>query len=539
MMLAHQCSARTYLALLVALLFSILLLTAHRLHNGYPIDLPHLPDGLRDHDAGAGQKDPQRDPEIETSSTEAGGSQSQAGASGTGSASSDFCGRDWEFLRSKDLGLTENIVYTRRCVKPLHGDVDRNALGNIKDPLISSTTNLNLNADCSREAPPPCEPLVLEVPPAFPEPNGQYGHLLFGIASTYERVKESLPVFAHWLADTGAQLLAVVADADDPVLKPDLKALEAQYRDHKVNATIVSPRFKESLPRKNTKDEKPKRPAAVEQLHFLLIRDMLEASTPQTQWLGVLDDDTFFPALHPLSVALSEHDHTKPAWLGALADNWISIKIWGYMAYGGAGTFLSVPLARELDPHLEDCVRETVVPSGDGMLRDCMYTRTTTKLTIVDDLYQNDIRGNPAGFFESGRRVLSIHHWKSWYQAPVSIMAAIARVCGDCFLQRWRFGTDTLLANGYSISVYRDGIDKIDLDRMESTFDEADGRFDFIYGPFRPRLPDDKKKSYQLEAVDGGFGKGEKFRQLYVHRSKRDEANTQAVDEVVELVWDI
>ncbi|KAL2151454.1 hypothetical protein VTH82DRAFT_6552 [Thermothelomyces myriococcoides] len=521
-MLAHQCSARSSLVLLVALLFTILLLSASRLQDGYPIDLPHLSDSLRDQQPGANQK------ETGTSAQ---------GQDGVGSPSANFCGRDWEFLHNQDLRLTENILYTRRCVKPVYGNVDRNLVGNVTEPLITSTTSLDLGAACSQVARPPCEPLDLDVPPAFPEPHGQYGHLLFAIASSSERVRDALPVFTHWLADSGAQLLAVITDADDPVHKPDLKALEAQYRDHNINATMISPRFKESLPRKNNKEEKQKRPATVSQLHFLMIRDMLEAVTPQTQWLGILDDDTFFPSLYPLSVALAEHDHTKSVWLGALSDNWVSNKIWGYMAFGGAGTFLSVPLAKELDPHLEDCVRETTVPSGDGLLRDCMYMHTTTKLTIVDGLYQHDIRGDPSGFFESGRRVVSAHHWKSWYKAPISIMAAIARVCGDCFLQRWRFGTDTLLANGYSISVYHDGLDKIDLNRMESTFDEADKRFDFSYGPFRPRLSEDEKKSYRLEAVDGGFGKGEKFRQLYVHRANKDD--NQAVDEVVELIWDI
>jgi hypothetical protein len=363
--------------------------------------------------------------------------------------------------------------------------------------------------------------------------------LVFGIASKYDRIQDSLPAFAHWLAGTGAQLVAVVGDADESP-KPNLRALETLYRNANVNATIIAPKQKESLPRINTKeDEKPRRPAAVEQLHFLLIRDMLDIATPQTQWLGVLDDDTFFPAMHPLDLALRQHDHTKPVWLGALSDNWSSIKNWGFMAYGGAGTFLSTPLAQQLEPHLEACVRETDVPSGDGLLRDCVYSRSTAKLTLVEGLYQHDIMGDAAGFFESGRRALSLHHWKSWYHAPVPLMAAVTDVCGDCFLQRWRFGKDTLLANGYSITVYREGLEKVLLDRMEGTFNEADGRFDFIYGPFRPRLGNDQKKSYRLEAVDGGTARGDYFRQLYVHRAKRDEEGTEPVDEVIELVWEV
>jgi hypothetical protein len=452
----------------------------------------------------------------------------------------DFCNNNWKYLLSKELDLTENFIYTRRCVKPAYGKVNRDAVASIAQPLIDGTTTLNTKASCTQFAPPPCEPITLEVPPPFPAHANQYGHLAFGIASNYERVQESLPSFAHWLAGTGAQLVAVIADADEEPAKKNLRALQTLYRDAGVNATIIAPKLKESLPRKDQNEgDKLRVPAAVEQLHFLLIRDILDISSPQTQWLGVLDDDTFFPSLEALHRALREHDHTRPFWLGALADNWISVKSWGFMAFGGAGTFLSMPLAKELEPQLESCVRETTVKTGDGMLRDCVYQRSATKLTLVEGLYQHDFMGDPAGFFESGRRALSLHHWKSWYRAPVVAMAAVAHVCGDCFMQRWRFAKDTMLANGYSITVYREGVDKVDLSRMEGTFNEADGRFDFVYGPFRPRLGNDQKKSYRLVGVDGGTKKGERLRQAYVYRAKRDEEGVEPVDEVVELVWEV
>jgi hypothetical protein len=514
MMLAHQCSARAYLAILVAVLLSVLLLTTHRLRIGSSLNLPHLTD-----------RPVTNKPEAEKPKT-----QPQAD-DGT---RADFCNNDWKFLRSKELGLSEKVIYTRRCVKPTYGNVNRDDLGKMADPLISGTTTLDMNADCSQLTPPPCEPLTLEVPRPFPPHAGQYDHLVFGIASTYERVETSLDSFVHWLAGTGAQLVAVISDADDENAKHNLRALETLYRSNGVNATIIAPKLKESLPNKEFNEgDTPRRPAPVEQLHFLLIRDMLDISTPQTQWLGVLDDDTFFPALDPLSRQLHEYDHTRPMWLGALADNWVSVKYWGFMAFGGAGTFLSMPLSKQLEPHLERCVRDATVKTGDGMLRDCIYQRSTTKLTLVDGLYQHDFMGDPSGFFENGRRALSLHHWKSWYQAPVVAMSAVAKVCGDCFLQRWRFAKDTLLANGYSITVYREGLDQLDLNRMEATFKEADGRYDFVYGPFRPKLGDDQKKSYRLLGVDGGTAKGDHFRQAYVHRAEG------GIDEVIELVWEV
>ncbi|KAK3291943.1 glycosyltransferase family 31 protein [Chaetomium fimeti] len=525
MMLAHQCSARAYLAVLIAVMLSVLLLTAHRLHIGTSLNLPHLVD-----------RPVTNKPEPEEPKT-----QQLADLDAQAAAQrADFCDNDWKFLRSKELGLSEKVIYSRRCVKPVYGNVNRDAVGKIADPLINDPVTLDMKADCGQFTPPPCEPLTLEVPRPFPPHADQYGYLAFGIASNYERVEKSLPSFAHWLSGTGAQLVAVIADADDDGAKHDLRALEKLYRDHGINATIIAPKLKESMPRKNHKEgDELRRPAAVEQLHFLLIRDMLDVSSPQTQWLGVLDDDTFFPALDPLSRRLHEHDHTRPLWLGALADNWISVKSWGFMAFGGAGTFLSMPLAKQLEPELENCIRETTIKTGDGMLRDCVYQRTATKLTLVDGLYQHDFWGDPSGFFESGRRALSLHHWKSWYKAPVVEMAAVAHLCGDCFLQRWGFGKDTLLANGYSITVYREGLDQLDLTRMEGTFRDADNRYDFVYGPFRPRLGDDQKKSYRLLGVDGGTEKGDRFRQAYVHRAKRDEEGIEPVDEVVELVWEV
>ncbi|KAK3307435.1 glycosyltransferase family 31 protein [Chaetomium strumarium] len=518
MMLAHQCSGRASFVFLVALLLILFLLTANRLHNGPSPAFPRL-----------------RGQWISVDDQQ----------SLIAEKPDNFCGRDFNLLRQGDLALTKSIVYSRRCIRPVHGNVDRAAVTNISTPLITSKTTLSLTAECATVEAPPCEPLTLHVPPNYPQE--QYPHLIFGVASSHDRLSESLPVFAHWLSGTGAQLVAVVSDADQVDSKFDLQSLEAEYRQHNIAATFIAPTQTVAIPRKDTTtDATPSSPAPVEQLHFLLIRDMLDRATPETHWLGVLDDDTFFPALHPLSAALREHDHTAPTWLGALADNFVSLRIWGYMAYGGAGTFLSVPLARQLAPHLESCIRETTVVSGDGMLRDCIYAYTTTKLTVVEGLYQHDIRGDAAGFFESGRRALSIHHWKSWYRAPVAQMAAVTRVCGDCFLQRWRFGSGTLLANGYSITTYRDGLlDSIDLGRVEGTWQEPDGKFDFVYGPFRPRLSEQEKKSYRLVAVDGEAQKGETFRQVYVHRaprkegSKGEDVETEGMmDEVVELIWE-
>lgn len=448
------------------------------------------------------------------------------------------CSPDAELLRSPRLGLSDTVVYTKRCVTPLRSARhDREVVANISAPLFSHRTTLDL-ATCSPHEPAPCEPLQLNVPEAYPAK--AYRHLIFGVASNLDRLNESLPAFAHWLAGTEARLVAVVVDASDlPNSNTSLAALGAAYAAYNVSATFIPPSMTAFIPSK--KDPNPRdratRKVPTEHHHFMLIRDLLARATSQTRWLGVLDDDTFFPALHPLDEALSRYDHKRPTWLGALSDNFEHVKIWGFMAFGGAGVFLSPPLARQLEPVLESCIRDADAGTGDGILRDCVWAHSRARLTVVPGLNQHDLLADASGFYESGVAPLSVHHWKSWYREDVVAQAAVGRVCGGCYLQRWRFGADTVLANGYSVTVYDGGLDGVDLERMEATW-VMDGQkngpgfdFNFSYGPLRPKMGD-RKKSYRLKDVGTTAAGG--FRQIYVYKSKENGGR----DEVVELVWE-
>lgn len=496
---------------LVAAFLLIFLLTAARLRHG-----PLLP-GLSATETPP--KEPPKSPPKKVGSTEPEGRPIHRPKLAPGA-----CTPEIEFLRRPQLGLSDNIVYSRRCVKaapePHH---DRYSVANISRPLITHTTSVDL-ASCSHAEFIPCDHLTLQVPSAYPQKT--YDHIVFGVASNYNRLNDSLAPFAHWLAGTSAHLVGVVSDAEDPTQSFDLSALEDAYKARGISATFLAPIVKKKKP------EDPE--IAVEIHHFMLIRNLLNATTAKTKWIGILDDDTFFPSLYPLDEQLETYDHTKSLWLGALSDSFGSVKAWGYMAFGGAGVFISQPLAKELDPHLEDCISEASTITGDGLLRDCIYTRTRTKLTLVPGLYQHDTHGDMSGFFESGVRPLSVHHWKSWYKVPMPQMAAITRLCGDCFLARHRFSEDTLLANGYSITHYPDGLDKIDLDKMEGTWrNPARPDFDFSFPPLRNRLSPAQKKSYRLADVEV-TAKGA-FRQIYVYRGnvEKDEP-----DEVVELLWE-
>lgn len=142
-----------------------------------------------------------------------------------------------------------------------------------------------------------------------------------------------------------------------------------------------------------------------------------------------------------------------------------------------------------------------------------------------------------SGFFESGVQPLNLHHWRSWYHEPVTRMAAAAKFCGNCFLQRWMFGADTVLSNGYSIAVYPpDVLNNIDLERTEHTwnhiYEDMNPEYDFTIGPLRDRVGGEKK-SYKLVNTEIS-SHGHIMNQLYIFRGNRDLGE---LDEAVELVW--
>lgn len=435
------------------------------------------------------------------------------------------CFADLDYLRRQEYDFTPEIIYQRRVMKAtLDDSVDRYEVDNVTQPLVRQGDRLWQSNDCAGwvgQDVSTTKPFEITVPPAFPD--RRYPHLLFGVATTYERLVSSKPQFAHWLSRSGSTLVAVVIDAKEAGNKVDDLAIE--YRNMGINLVI----------------EHPWNPSVgANEQHFTIVRDLLRHVTPYTEWVAIIDDDTFFPSLYSLSQALNQYDPKLPAYLGGLSESFFAVEHHGVMAYGGAGVFLSVPLIAELDPAIDDCLNEGDVPQGDGLLRRCIYTRTKAKFTMVPGLQQIDLRGDLSGFYESGRLPLSLHHWKSWHDAAVDKMAKVSWFCGGCFLQRWRVGDDTVFTNGYSIAVYENGTAEVPLNEIEGTWDDI-GNTEWSLGPLRPAVNTDAKKSYFLVDAEQV---GNNLRQIYVHRArehnheKKEHTEDCPRDEVIELWWE-
>ncbi|KAI1395451.1 hypothetical protein F4819DRAFT_501016 [Hypoxylon fuscum] len=418
------------------------------------------------------------------------------------------------------LNLSPSIKYSRRCIKLTFApEAKRQEVVNISQPLVVDQVTLRLEqVEGSRTTLSQCTPIELVV--SGPYPVGEnFPHIIFGIATNYDRLRESLTAIAHWCSKQDTKLIAIVEDWSRR--SNDILKLQQEYRDSGIKATFIKP-----LDESHT----------TSQSHFMVLTQMLKESDPETKWFGLLDDDTFFPHLKPLSDALGQLDHRVDMYVGALAEDFGSVKNFGLMAYGGAGAYLSAHLAQKLGVQAATCIREAPPNMGDIILRDCVYQHSKARLTILPGLYQQDLLGDLSGFFESGIEPINLHHWKSWYREPVIKMAATAGYCGNCFLQRWRFGEDTVLSNGYSIARYRSGLGSIDLDKMEHTWSQVYGdvnpEYSFTLGPLRERVSDEEKRSYKL--VDSEIFESGVMRQAYL---RKGGGQAGELDEVVELLW--
>ncbi|PYH46803.1 glycosyltransferase family 31 protein [Aspergillus saccharolyticus JOP 1030-1] len=375
---------------------------------------------------------------------------------------------------------------------------------NVKFPKFRT---VSLDGDAQREdlSPERCTPAATIKGPR-PRPRPDASHLIFGVATSMDRLLDSLDAFAHWAGGTNARILAVVDTAGSA-------KKEAMARAEALGIRLII--------REKEAEERLDR-------WFYLVQDLYRLRDEKTQWVVLIDDDTFFPSMQRLVDRLATYDTTQPLYVGSTTEDLFQLYSGGLMAYGGAGIFLSLPLVQQLQPFFEECY--VFKSGGDRMLARCIYAHTNTKLTWERGLFQVDLRGDASGFYEAGReQPLSVHHWKSWFQADMVALSKVASVAGDeALLHRWLLPGDWYLVNGFSVIKYATISD--DPMPMEQTWDESKytgpDPFTFSLGPLRRK--DENKISYRLQTA---VSERERVRQIYTREVEPGRV------EVLEVVW--
>ena len=162
--------------------------------------------------------------------------------------------------------------------------------------------------------------------------------------------------------------------------------------------------------------------------YFSMIRELnlhINSSRPETEWVATIDDDTFFPQLAHLGARLATLDPTEYHWIGTLSESSLNVKNFGYFSYGGSGIFLSRSLLERLDASYDQCTGPDLGPpsfGGDHRMTKCIRRlEPEVELEVWKELRQWDLRGRPAGMFESGKPIWTFHHWgeTGWFDKDV------------------------------------------------------------------------------------------------------------------------
>jgi hypothetical protein len=410
--------------------------------------------------------------------------------------------------------LTPNFSYSRRTIKTKPFDGKRETLTTINATLFPTPQTLDREQLLNRTivAPPP---LTLRVPSS---PKIDTSIASFGIATSAERLPSAFPNLKHWLSNTSSLLHVALAASDDD----QLWSLQMQLNDLSINGTINPT----TLP--------------FSKAYFSLVKELYDSRTPNTQWIVLIDDDTFIPSLPALINHLNTaYDSTQELLISAASDNIDQIHIFGLQPFGGGGIFISVPLAASLvQPETWKSCMSSSSGQGDQIVNECLQAHSAVRPIFDQGLNQMDINGNfhtPAGYFESGRQMLTIHHWRSWFFVDMPAVSSVSKACGyEGVLMRWKFAGDVVLNNGYSITEYPKGIKDSELAAVEQTWPGEKEKFIHRIGPLREKLERDRKRTYGMVAT---VVTEEGVRQTYIERAEEVNDKKVGEDKVVELVW--
>ncbi|GAA96460.1 hypothetical protein E5Q_03127 [Mixia osmundae IAM 14324] len=225
------------------------------------------------------------------------------------------------------------------------------------------------------------------------------------------------------------------------------------------------------------------------------------------------DDDTLFVDMRDYRRMLSNYDPSLPYFIGSMSDTKKRREEEGSFAYGGASMILTAAMLDAMQSTHADCLdklSQDEYGGGDVFLELCASQAEGIKpykgshqvedmaglFTFQIGLHQCDYTGNGDGFFQSGRRFLTLHHFLSkTYIKPFpkfisrrtamqNIVLAAQRLGGQNLFKRHVFDQGRQLwVPGHSITRYSRAIPRTDLASMEATVNEV--RF---VGPTRPAI---------------------------------------------------
>ncbi|KAI1339950.1 glycosyltransferase family 31 protein [Xylariaceae sp. FL0016] len=443
--------------------------------------------------------------------------------------------------------LQDGFQYFKRYVKVNREPVPRKSITKLQQEFLPSTFRAIDLQNPNNYGKEKCiEPLQIPVSQSPYPATSNLTDFMFGVSTTYKRFtgEKTSPVneWVYWMTDgrgnsNGAKLILLLLDAtEDQILHAKTVLREAGVDVdvyHSDSSMEMAVRYLTLIPTLYNHPERKNK-----------------------KWLVSCDDDTFFPSPHALVKRMEQFDPMEMMYIGVLSEDVNNADRHGSQAFGGAGVFLSVPLAEQITNDYESCKTDEKIhesnsgwgPQGDILLRKCIYENTDVRLSILRGLYQLDLYGDPSGFYESGVKPISLHHFKGggWHSALPWEYTKLAHICGeDCTLQRFQTSDDFIISAGFSVAHYPMGVN-FNMRQMERTFAAAPQdkgwNLDYVFDPQRPSLlKTGRKISWDLQ--EARLNNDNTLNQVYVRKAndwrwvdRNGEPMSQA-DGIIELVW--
>ncbi|KAI0484090.1 glycosyltransferase family 31 protein [Xylariaceae sp. FL0804] len=443
--------------------------------------------------------------------------------------------------------LEDGFQYFKRYVKINREPVSRKTITKLDQEFLPASFKAIDLQNPSNYGKEKCiEPLQVPVPLSPYPQTGNLSDFMFGVSTTYKRFtgEKTSPVneWIYWLTDgrgnsNGGKLILLLLDATEDEILHARTVLRNAGIDvdvyHADSSMEMAVRYLTLIPTLYNHPDRRKK-----------------------KWMVSCDDDTFFPSVHALVKKMDAYDPNDMLYIGVLSEDVNNVDRHGSQAFGGAGVFLSMPLAEQITNDYESCKTDEKIfesnsgwgPQGDILLRKCIYEHTDVRLSILHGLYQLDLYGDPSGFYESGAKPISLHHFKGggWHTALPWEYTKLSHICGeDCALQRFQTSDDFIITAGFSVAHYPHGVN-FNLKQMERTFSAAPQdkgwNLDYVLEPQRPSLlKTGRKISWDLQ--EARLNADNTLNQVYVRKAndwrwveENGEPMSRA-DGVVELVW--
>jgi hypothetical protein len=443
--------------------------------------------------------------------------------------------------------LEDGFQYLKRYVKVSREPIARKSITKLNQEFLPTRfKSYDLKDPATMDDEKCLEPLQVSVPEAPFPATANLSDFMFGVSTTFKRFSspKTSPVneWTYWMTDNnghsnGAKLVLLLLDATEDQILHAKTVLQNVGIDvdvyHSDSSMEMAVRYLTLIP---TLYKHPER--------------------PNKKWLVSCDDDTFFPNVHALTHKFEQFDPNDMLYIGTLSEDVNNIDRHGSQAFGGAGVFISVPLAEQITSNYQSCKTETKIhesnsgwgPQGDILLRKCIYENTEVRLSVLRGLYQLDLYGDPSGFYEAGIKPISLHHFKGggWHLALPYEYTKMAHICGeDCTLMRFQTADDFIISAGFSVVHYPQGIN-FNLAQMERTFAAAPQdkgwNLDYVFDPQRPSLlKSGRKISWDLQ--EATLNEDNTVSQYYIRKANDwrwvdlNGEPMSGADGLIELIW--